>query len=510
MNHTQYIRGMSPEERGVVLGAIQKSLGGEFGYYNDDDKLVPMQKDATANVGVTTGLGLAPIPLDAPAKLVYPILTPLRNSTPRETKGGPSTTFRSITKINSSNLWPSVGEAVAGGATGRNSAMAFDEADKTVYFKSYGMENFLTPEAEFGGNYEGQNFNLRDFSTLANLQGMMRGEELLMLGGNITALGKVAGVAKHATQLAAGTGSLTAATNYYVFIAPLILRGYAIGSQGQGTVTAGVDAAGEGTADSFTLATEAALSAGDQSLAVKWTPLAKAVAYNVFIGSSSGIANAKYHSTVTVPYVEILAVPGSGNRPNAADQTANAYDFDGYYSLISAANGAYVVNHANVAFTADGRGGVTQISDALRYMWLTHKVSPDFLLMHATDRDAIATVIAAAAAPAARLNAQFGDGKLVGGISFTGVINPYFGDRMIPFLIHPDAVPGTILGVCQNIGEYYPNAGIAANFKMRMCWDYRREDFAKVRRASEFGIYARGALINYAPFASFKLTGLHG
>lgn len=502
MNQT-YIRGMSPDERASVLGAVRKSLGGEFGYYDDTDVL---RKDVSGNVGATTGLGLAPIPLDAPAKLVYPILTPLRNSTPRETKGGPSTTFRSITAINTANLWPSVAEATTS-TTGRNDVMAFDEVDKTVYFKTYGMENFLTPEAEFGGNYEGQDFNLREFATLANMQGMMRAEELLMLGGNITALGNVAGIAKTTVQPADTIGSLTANTDYFIHVTALVLRGYAIGSRGQGTVTAGVDAFGETTGAEVTLKT-AASGDGSKAIDVTWTPKANAVAYNVYVSASTGIANGKYLGTYTTPYARITAVPGSGNRPNGADKTANALDFDGYYSLISAGNGAYVNNLVNQPFTADGRGGITQISDALRYMWTTKKVSPDFLLINATDRDAAATVIAAASAPAARLNAEFGQGKLVGGISFTGVINPYFGDRIIPFLVHPDAVPGTVLGVCQNLGEYYPQSGIAANFKMRMCWDYRREDFAKVRRAAEFGIYARGALINYAPFASFKITGI--
>lgn len=504
MNEKTYIRGMSPDERAAVLGAVRKSISGEFGYYDDQDRL---QKDVSGNVGVTSGLGLMPIPLDAPAKLVYPILTPLRNSTPRETKGGPSTTFRSITAINTANLWPSVAEAVAGGATGRNSAMAFDEVDKTFYFKTYGMEGFLTPEAEFGGNYEGQDFNNREFSTLANMQGMMRAEELLMLGGNITALGNVAGIAKAAVQPADTIGSLAVNTDHFFHVTALILRGYAIGSKGQGTVTAGVDAYGETTGAQVTLKTAAA-GAGSKAVAVTWTPKANAVAYNVYVTDTTGIANSLYVGTYTTPYAVVSALPVGTNRANATDTTANALDFDGYYSLISAANGAYVVPYTNQPFTADGRGGITQISDALRYMWTSKKVSPDFLLMNAVDRDAAATAIAAASAPAARLNAEFGQGKLVGGISFTGVINPYFGDRIIPFLVHPDAVPGTVLGVCQNLGEYYPQSGVAANFKMRMCWDYRREDFAKARRAAEFGIYARGALINYAPFASFKLTGI--
>jgi hypothetical protein len=496
-----FIRGMSPEERGVVLGSVRKSLGGEFGHYDENDVL---QKDVTGNVGVTSGLGLMPIPLDAPAKLLYPILTPLRNMLPREVKGGPSTTFRSITGINTTGIWPSVAEAVAGGATGRNSAIAFNEVDKTVSFKTYGMENFLTPEAEFGGNYEGQNFNNREFSTLANLQSMMRAEELLMLHGNVSALGNVAGVAKTTVQPADTIGALTPSAHYFVYVSAVNGRGYAGASHGQ---VGGTDATGETTAAELDL-TAAASGDGSTAIDITWTTKDKATAYNVFVGATTGIANAKYYATVTTPYYRILAAPGTGNRPNGADTTANALDFDGLYSLISAANGSYVKNYVDQPFTADGRGGVEEISAALKYMWVNYKVSPDFLLMHANERDAAGTTIAAATNPAARLNAQFGDGKLTGGISFSGVINPYFGDKIIPFLIHPDATPGVVAGVCQSLGEYYPQSGIAANFKMRMCWDYRREDFAKVRRGEEFGIYARGAMVNYAPFASFKITGL--
>lgn len=334
---------------------------------------------------------------------------------------------------------------------------------------------------------------------------MMRMEELAILGGNASALGNVSGIAKHATQLATGVGSLTASTNYYVTIAPLTMQGYYSGAQGQ---VAAVDAPGEGAGVEATLATTAGGNAGDKSLAVKWTPIDKAVAYNVFVSASTGAANSKYHSTVTTPYVEILAVPGSGNRTNAADQTGNALDFDGLYSLITAANGSLVTNYANEPFTSDGRGGIEQVSTMLRALWLASKTSPDFIACHATDRDNMAKIIAAAANPIVRLQAEFGDGKITGGLAFGSLLNPYFGDKQVPLIVHPDAVQGTLIGVCQNLGEHYPNARIANNFTMRLCWDYRREDFARVKRADEFGISMRGCLVNYAPFASFKITGI--
>ena len=494
------IQRLTPEQQKAVLTEVRKSLAGEYGVYGHDNVL---RKDATNNVGVTTGLGTLPIPLEAPAKLLYPILTPLRNMMPREVKGGNSVTFRQITGINTQKRWASVPEASTA-VTGRNNPIAFNEKNVTYNFKTLEEENLLTPEAEFGGQFPGQDFGNREFATLAVLESMMRMEELAILGGNASALGNVSGIAKHATQLAEGTGSLTANTAYYVTVAPVTLQGYFSGAQGQ---VATVDAPGEGAGVEATLTT-AASGAGDKSLAVKWDALPKAVAYNVFVSASTGAANSKYHSTVTTPYVEIRAVPSSGNRTNAADQTANANDFDGLYSLINAAAGATVVNYENEPFTSDGRGGVEQVSSVLRTLWLASKVSPDYILCHATDRDNMAKIIASASNPIVRLQAQFGDGKISGGLAFGSLLNPYFGDRQVPLIVHPDATQGTLLGVCQNLGENFPNARIASNFVMRLCWDYRREEFARAKRAEEFGISMRGALVNYAPFASFKITGI--
>ena len=148
---------LTPEQRATVLGEVRKALAGEYGVYGSDNVL---RKDATNSVGVTTGLGALPIPLDAPAKLLYPILTPFRNMFPREVKGGNSTTFRQITGINTQKRWASVPEASTS-VTGRNNPIAFNEKDVTFNYKTLEEENLLTPEAEFGGQFPGQDFGNR-------------------------------------------------------------------------------------------------------------------------------------------------------------------------------------------------------------------------------------------------------------------------------------------------------------------------------------------------------------
>ena len=213
------LTGMSPADREVFAKSLRDSLTGANGVQNVSTG--EMLKTATANVGVTTPLGLLGYPLEAPAKLLYPVPTPLRNSIPREVVGGNAINYRTITAINKGNLWGSVAEATSA-TTGRNSFISFDEADKTLTFKSVEMETLLTPEAQFGANSRitpGQDFQAEEFATLSLLQSTMLAEEMLDLGGNVTALGAGPTCTKTGvTQAVTNVGSLTNGTNYYVAV----------------------------------------------------------------------------------------------------------------------------------------------------------------------------------------------------------------------------------------------------------------------------------------------------
>lgn len=496
-----FLKSMSPEKQEILAQELRKSLSGEYGYVADNGQRI--QKDATNQVGVATPLGTLPVPLEAPAKLLYPVPTPLRNMIPRDVVGGNSITFRQITGINTQKRWSSVAEATSS-TTGRNSFIAFNEKDVTYTWKTLEQESLLTPEAQFGGNGNGQNFNNEEFATLSLLQATMLGEELVILGGNVSALGKVAGVTKTGVAQAATTvGGLTAGTNYYIYVTPLTLQGYYAGVTGQAT---GVDQQGEGTGDEFTIATAAGGNAGDESITITWTAKAGAVAYNVYIGASTGIANANYYGTYTTCYAQILSVPTS-TRPNGADKTANALDYDGLYALCETGTNVYRTDLANATLTGDNKLGVAELDTMFKSFWDNYKVSPDLLIVNSTQRKKIDEIVMGSAAPIVRVEGQFGDQQITAGMAVKSVLNRYMG-KDVPILTHPNAVPGTILAVCNSLGEYYPNARIANNLVMKLCWDYRKIDFAMAKRAKEFGIDVRGALVNYAPFAMGAITGI--
>lgn len=498
--HSEILQKMSPEKRELLKDMLRKSLRGELGYIGENGERI--EKTVTGNAGVTTGLGLLGYPLEAPAKLLYPVLTPLRNRLPRSVYGGAALNFRKVTNINNGNVWGSVPEATSS-TTGRNTGVSFNETDVAYAFKSLEMEDFLTPEAQFGASSRitpGQDFQAEEFAVLACLQNMMLAEEKLLLGGNLTALGAGPTCTKtNVTQAATNIGSLTAGTNYFVAVSGLTLQGYKAGVTGQGGT--GSDVQGETVATEVTIATTAGGNAGDKSITIKWPALKGAVAYNVYIGSSTGVANSKYVGTYTtcgVNGVQIDSVPSTA-RANGADKSANANDYDGLIQLASVAGAGYYKDMGGATLTGDSTTGVEQFDVAFKTLYDSYKLSVDEIWVSTTEKKKSDQVILGSTAPIVRLQMQMGQTNGEGTLSIAGVKNRYAGDKLIPITVHPDLPAGMAIGVLYNLGEYYPNARIANNLSVALGWDYRKIEFAQTGRKREIGIDARGCLVNYAP-----------
>jgi hypothetical protein len=94
----------------------------------------------------TQGTGLVAYDLEAPAKSLINVLTPLRNRIPRVGGGiGTATNWKMITAV-------SLGSASAGVSEGnRGSVIATTVVDKAVSYKGIGLEDYVTFEAEDAG-----------------------------------------------------------------------------------------------------------------------------------------------------------------------------------------------------------------------------------------------------------------------------------------------------------------------------------------------------------------------
>ena len=118
--------------------------------------------------------GLQMYDLEKPAKLLYPVMCPVRNLLPRAKGAGTATNWRGVIGIDPNNI----GIGVTTGS--RAGVMSQIDFAFTLPFRTIGMENFVTFEAQASAaGFE----DLLALAVLQTLQDLMIGEEFNILGG---------------------------------------------------------------------------------------------------------------------------------------------------------------------------------------------------------------------------------------------------------------------------------------------------------------------------------------
>src|SRR5213596_1372173 len=127
---------------------------------------------------ISTASGLLAYDLQAPAKNLYPFVTPLRNSVPRVGGGtGTATNWRQVTALIGSGFdamgWVPEGQ--------RSGQMSYTTATKSASYVTIGEEDAATYEAiSAGRHFE----DIQARMTFRLLQKMMLKEEMAILAGN--------------------------------------------------------------------------------------------------------------------------------------------------------------------------------------------------------------------------------------------------------------------------------------------------------------------------------------
>jgi hypothetical protein len=127
---------------------------------------------------INTGTGLVAFDLQAPAKNLYPFVTPIRNVIPRVGGGtGTATHWRQVSALVGSGF-----DAMGWVPEGQRSAqMSYQTATKSATFVTIGEEDAATYEAiSAGRDFE----DIQARMTFRLLQKMMLKEEMAILGGN--------------------------------------------------------------------------------------------------------------------------------------------------------------------------------------------------------------------------------------------------------------------------------------------------------------------------------------
>jgi hypothetical protein len=400
---------------------------------------------------ITTATGLVAYDLQAPAKNLYPFVTPIRNALPRVGGGtGTATNWRQVTALIGSGFdamgWVPEGQ--------RSGQMSYTTASKSAAYVTIGEEDAATYEAISAGRYFE---DIQARMSFRLLQKLMLKEEMAILGGNASLQ---LGTPATPTLSASGTGATLPAVTYSIIVVALTLEGYQNSSLTTGVATTktitGADGntfvLNGGSSNKSTNATQA-VTLG-QTLFASVTALQGAVAYAWYVGTAG---SESLQAITTINSASFAAPLASGQQAATAitaDSSANpSYAYDGLLTTaLKSASNAYVNSLATgtagtgTFLTASGRGSVNEIDTMFQTMWNNYELSPTVLYVNVQElKNITSKVLSNASGPLLRYNV--GDDANPYDLAAAGAVSYYFnpfalnGGLRIPVRIHPRCRP---------------------------------------------------------------------
>lgn len=311
------------------VGAITKALTGE--------QAAALQADIDALKGALGGdlnkdwsvtfpnsAGLVPYDLEAPAKLLVPRATPLRNRVPRSKGQGTGRQFKRILGWTNSGVGgvadamafmnsESVSTAFGPISLRRPPKINYASDSKTVAYVEQGLSDSVTWKAQFAGmGFQ----DIRSLSQTALLWATMGGEERALLfargaNGNGYAGAVAAPVISGAT---ATTGGTIAAGTYQITVTARAGGGESVISNRVAQVTTGAT-----STITVTVATEPTGALG----------------YNLYVSAVGGGAGSETFQTAFVGNTVTLTAPpvGGGAAIPGADSTVSTNGYDGFLTV---------------------------------------------------------------------------------------------------------------------------------------------------------------------------------
>jgi hypothetical protein len=455
--------------------------------------------------------------LEAPAKLLTPRPTPLRNRIPRKKGVGTSHRVKRILGYTGTGtggqgqIWPGISESTqnnfaGGGSTPleliRGPQISYTADDLILPYNSYSLSDQVSFDANFSGmGYE----DLRQLSSTSTLYATMLMEERMMLMARGTASGYSGTLAAPtftlASPVASGSQVALANTTYYVNV----------------TTDAGISANGFGES---ILGTEAntAVASGDVLTITVTTPVVGALGYNIYVGTSTGAANLTYQGTLkgtgtfTIQGASAQGLTGNnaaytttGAAATRATSNTSAYatGYDGILPTVLGPNTGYN-NAINSTFSTANPGAEFQTVFANLYQNV--KADPDMVLMNGNDRKQLSDAIKNGSTANYRLviNNPGADGTTYGSI-VTGLQNEVTG-KAVDIMVHPWLNSGVapVLSFTLPIPDTQVS-DVWANFLVQ---DYMGIQWPVTQFTYDFSTYFRGTFFCTAPAWNGAVSGI--
>jgi hypothetical protein len=470
------------------------------------------------------GYDLSPVVL-----VLYPFLTPFRNTVPREAGGfGSATQWKAYTGIDSTIVPAGVSEG------NRTAVQTPTFNDYSAKYKGWGKEHSVTWESEYGA--QGY-IDLRERAQVENLQATMQDEEWFDLFGNTTSTGIALGTANTPVgTLVIGKGTMTTQANvcYAVGLTGLGWRYNQYGNAA--AITAGVKLQYTRTnADTSTdvimpghgiiSAESVAVTTAAANRSVTWKVLPKAgeVAWAWYVGLT-GAANCKLAAITSIPVftqtVDAVGTQAANAADLGVDNSQDPLSYDGVLTQVakSGSGGYFIILGGGAAggatLTPNGLAGVVEIDAVNLDRYNNYKLGVQEWWVNAQQAGDIQNKIlsnsAGTDAGISRVFYQAGLAQQQATIGGFGrpefpYINRYNGEIQM-IRTHPWIPAGTMIGTSRTIP--YANNGVSSVWTMKLRKEYYSKEWPERSRKYEFGQYADGVLRGHFPPANAVISGI--
>jgi hypothetical protein len=478
-----------------VLSSLNSALSAQQTIQGD------IVKDVTLTSPISTGL--VAFDLEAPAKLIFPKMTPLRNKIARKKGIGTSHRIKVINAITGSETgvadkWAGITDASTEtfGASTYNRGLKIGYAgyDRNFVYKQFS----LSDNVPFSAQFQGQGYqDIRQLAQTTTLYAAMLFEEKALLmsrgvtgDGNIGAISTPTIASATARTKVAGEVGLTAGTYYFKTAAD----------------------AGQFGASAVSSATAGIVVTAGQVVDVVINDVAGALGYEIFAGTTNANASLFYqgrtgYNTFVFGGAADWASSGTAATTVASDTSAYATGYDGILANIIGASGnaGGVVSRVNSALSTTNAG--VEFQNVFATLYANVKADPDEILINGADRKQLSDAIKGSGTVGAyRLNltADEANGVVVGDV-VTGLHNEVTG-KAVSLTVHPWMPQGNAAILSYTLP--IPDSNVSEVWSVHNVQDYMAVEWPVVDFNYSNSVYFNNVLTCAAPQFNGLLQGI--
>lgn len=454
--------------------------------------------DINKEWSITTPLntGLVPYDLEAPAKLLVPRLTPLRNSITRTKGQGTARKFKRILGWSNSGVGgvadksPFMNSTTASTAFGpinlrRGALISYAADEKSVSYVEMGLSDIVDWQAQFAG----QGFqDIRQLSQTALLWSHFGGEErALLFGRGSSGNGYKGAVSAPVVSVATATtgGSIAAGTYLATITARTGFGESVISNEVSQTTT------GSTSTITFTVTTE---------------PVG-ALGYNLYMTLAGGASGTEKFQTSFVGNTITVTTPptSTGAAQPGSDTSADPNAYDGFLTVLTDPTQAGYVKRVNAALSTANPGD--EFQQALLSLYQSVKADPEEIWVDAGVMKEAGDLFKTASSANYRIDLDGGNvgGGYKLGSAVTGLVNQTT-QSMVDLKVHPYMPAGCAFIRSRTLPV--PDSQVSETSQVVNVQDYMSVDWPVIQYTYDQSTYQYGTLVHYAPAWSGALVGI--